>query len=62
MGELLVRRRCCRRRRHLEIEVDMQARELYLEFSLMEMKPGEAFSDIETGVLHRISIRIKWAE
>ena len=30
MGELLGRRR---RRRHLEIQVDIQARKLYLEFS-----------------------------
>ena len=34
------------------------ARELYLDFFLMEMSPGEAFRDIETGVLRRISIRI----
>ena len=48
LGELLGRRRGrWRRRRHLEIQVDIQARELYLEFSLMEMSPGEAFSDID---------------
>ena len=32
MGELLARRRRRRRRRHLEIQVDILARELYLEF------------------------------
>ena len=41
---------------HLKIQVDILARELYLEFVLMEMGPGQRSRDIETGVLHRILI------
>ena len=33
MGELSARRRRGRRRRHLEIQVDILAKELYVEFS-----------------------------
>ena len=55
-AELLGRRR--RRRRHLEIQVDIQARELYLEFVPMDLDSDETSRDIDTAVLHRISIRI----
>ena len=59
-AELLGRRR--RRRRHLEIQVDIQARELYLEFVPMDLDSDETSRDIDTAVLHRISVRIIWAE
>ena len=55
-------RRRRRRRRHLEIQVDILARELYLEFVLMELGSGESSGRFETGVLHRISIPFIWAE
>ena len=55
-------RRHRRRRRHLEIQVDILARELYLEFSLMELGPCESSERFETGVLHRIPIPFIWAE
>ena len=54
-AELLGRRR--RRRRHLEIQVDIQARELYLEFVPMDLDSDETSRDIDTAVLHRISIQ-----
>ena len=57
--ELLGRRR---RRRHLEIQVDIQARELYLEFVPMDLDSDETSRDIDTAVLHRISIPFIWAE
>ena len=50
------RRRRRRRRRHLEIQVDIQARELYLEFVPMDLDSDEISRDIDTAVLHRISI------
>ena len=59
-AELLGRRR--RRRRHLEIQVDIQARELYLEFVPMDLDSDETSRDIDTAVLHRISIPFIWAE
>ena len=59
-SELLGRRR--RRRRHLEIQVDIQARELYLEFVPMDLDSDETSRDIDTAVLHRISIPFIWAE
>ena len=55
----------CRRRRrcrHLEIQVDIQARELYLEFVPMDLDSDETSRDIDTAVLHRISIPFIWAE
>ena len=55
-AELLGRHR--RRRRHLEIQVDIQARELYLEFVPMDLDSDGTSRDIDTAVLHRISIRI----
>ena len=59
-GEFLGRRR--RRRRHLEIQVDILAGELYLEFVLMELGPGGSSWRFGTGVLHRIAIPFIWAE
>ena len=56
MGELLGRRR--RRRRRLGIQVDIQARKLYLEFFTWFWGRGERDLRMETGVLHRISIQI----
>ena len=41
MGELLGRRRRRRRRRRLGIQVDIQARKLYLEFFLWFWDRGE---------------------
>ena len=38
--------------RHLKNQVDIMARELYLEFVLMGRSPGKRSGDIETGVLH----------
>ena len=58
MGELLGRRRRRRRLRHLEIQVDIQARKLYLEFFTWFWGQGESYLTMETGVLHRISIQI----
>ena len=56
------RRRRRRRRRHLEIQVDILARELYLESVPMELGPGGNSGRFETGVLHRILIPFMWAE
>ena len=60
MGELLGRRRRRRRRRRrpLEIQFDIQARERYLEFVPMDLDSDETSRDIDTALLHRISIRI----
>ena len=49
------RRRRRRRRHHLEIEVDILAVELDLEFFKLEFYSRERYQDFETGVLHRIS-------
>ena len=46
----------------LEIQVDILAGELYLEFVPMELGPGGSSRRFETGVLHRISIPFRWAE
>ena len=46
----------------LEIQVDILAGELYLEFVPMELGPGGSSGRFETGVLHRISIPFIWAE
>ena len=46
----------------LEIQVDIQARELYLEFVPMDLDSDETPRDIDTAVLHRISIPFIWAE
>ena len=42
---------------HLEIQVDIQARKLYLEFFIWFLGRGERYLRMETGVLHRISIQ-----
>ena len=57
MGELLGRRRR-RRRRRLGIQVDIQARKLYLELLVWFWGRGERYLRMETGALHRISIQI----
>ena len=46
------------RRRHLGIQVDIQARELYLKFFTWFWGRGERYLRMETGVLHRISVQI----
>ena len=56
MGELSARRRRCRPRRHLEIQVDILAGELYWELFTWLWGAGEGYLDMETGVLLRISI------
>ena len=50
------------RRHHLEIQVDILAKELHLDFVPMELGPGGSSGRFETGVLHRISIPFIWAE
>ena len=60
MGKLPARP--CRRRSHLEIQVDVLARELYLEFVLMELGHGGSSGHFETEVLHIILIPFIWAE
>ena len=57
MEKLLTRRRR-RRRRHLEIQVDIQARKLLLKVFLRFWGRGERSRRMETGVLHRISLRV----
>ena len=47
-----------RRRRHLETQVDIQARKLLLEVFLRFWGRGERSRRMETGVLHRISLRV----
>ena len=46
-----------RRRRHLEIQVDIQARKLLLKVFLRFWGRGERYLRMETGVLLRISLR-----
>ena len=43
---------------HLEIQVDILAMELYLEFFIWFWGRGETYLKMETGVLLRISIQI----
>ena len=45
-----------------EVQVDILAGELYLEFVPMELDSDGTSRDICTGVLHRISIPFIWAE
>ena len=59
-AELLGRRRR-RRRRHLKTQVNIQARKLYLKVFLWFWDRGERYLRMETGVLHRISMRVSWA-
>ena len=47
-----------RRRRHLETQVDIQARKLQLKVFLRFWGRGERSRRMETGVLHRISMRV----
>ena len=47
---------------HLEIQVDILAGKLYLEFVPMELGPGGSSGRFETGVLQRISIPFIWTE
>ena len=42
--------------------IDIQPRKLYLEFALMNLDSDETSRDIDTAVLHRISIPFMWAE
>ena len=49
-----------RRRRHLELQVDILAGELYLEVVPMELGRGGSSGRFETGVLHRILIPFIW--
>ena len=46
------------RRRRLKIKVDIQARERVLEIFLRFGGRGERHRRMETGVLHRISLRV----
>ena len=46
----------------LKVQVNILARELYLEFVPMDLDSDETTRGIGTAVLHRISIRIIWAE
>ena len=43
------------------IQVDIQARKLYLKVLLWFWGRGERYLEMETGVLHRISMRTSWA-
>ena len=56
--KLSARRRRRRRRRHFEIQVDIQARKLYSDVFLRFWTLGERSREMETGVLHRISLRV----
>ena len=42
----------------LKVQVDIPAGELYLEFAPMDLDSDETSRDMDTAVLHRISIRI----
>ena len=46
----------------MKVQVNILARELYLEFVPMDLDSDETFRDIDTAVLHRISIPFIWAE
>ena len=54
------RRRRCRRRRHLELQVNILAGELDLEFVPMELGLGGSSGRFETEVLHRTLIPFIW--
>ena len=47
-----------RRRRHLEIQVDIQARKLLFKVFLRFWIPGGRSREMETGVLLRISLHV----
>ena len=46
----------------LKVQVDIPAGELCLEFAPMDLDSDETSRDIDTAVLHRISISFIWAE
>ena len=46
----------------MEIQVDVLARELYLEYVPVEFGLGGSSGRLEIGVLHRTSILAIWAE
>ena len=46
----------------MKVQVNILARELYLEFVPMDLDSDETSRDIDTAVLHRISIPFIWAE
>ena len=46
----------------MKVQVDIPAGELDLEFAPMDLDSDETSRDIDTTVLHRISIRVIWAE
>ena len=46
----------------MKLQVNILARGLYLEFARMDLDSDETSRDIGTAVLHRILIRITWAE
>ena len=46
----------------MKVQPDILAGELRLGFARMDLNSDETSRDIDTAVLHRISIRIMWAE
>ena len=46
----------------MKLQVNILARELYLEFAPMDLDSDETTRGIDTAVLHRISIPFTWAE
>ena len=46
----------------MKVQVNILARELYLEFVPMDLDSDETSRDIDPAVLHRISIPFIWAE
>ena len=62
MEELQGRRCRHRRRRHLEVQVDIQASKTIFVVFNIDFDTYESSREFETGVLHRISSRIDLAE
>ena len=46
----------------MKLQVNILAKEVYLEFDPMDLDSDGTSQDIDNAVLHRISIRIIWAE
>ena len=46
----------------MKVQVNILARELYLEFVPMDLDSDGTSRDIDTAVLHRISTPFIWAE
>ena len=46
----------------MKLQVNILARELYLEFAPMDLGSDETSRDIDTAVLHRLSRPFIWAE